>query len=104
MFRAVRHWWESGRGKVTARLLVFELFVVIVLVFIAQAFANWVQHRGELERMERSDRFASREMALSYGCLGVAASFSLLKGPLGPNHASCIRGSGTVAVAHPAPC
>ena len=27
MFRAVRHWWESGRGKVTARLLLFELFV-----------------------------------------------------------------------------
>jgi len=67
MFRAVRHWWGSGRGKVTARLLVFELFVVIVGVFIAQAFANWVQHRGEIKRMERSDRFANRQMALSYG-------------------------------------
>lgn len=67
MFRAVRHWWGSGRGKVTARLFVFELLVVIVGVFIAQALANWVQHRGEIERMERSDRFAGREMALSYG-------------------------------------
>jgi hypothetical protein len=67
MFRAVRHWWQSGRGKVTARLIIFELFVVIVGVFIAQALANWVQHRGEMERMERSDRFASSEMALSYG-------------------------------------
>lgn len=67
MFRAVRHWWESGRGKITARLFVFELFVVIVGVFIAQALANWVQHRGEIERMERSDRFASAEMSLSYG-------------------------------------
>jgi hypothetical protein len=67
MFRAVRNWWESGRGKVTARLFVFELFVVIVGVFIAQALANWVHHRGEIQRMERSDRFAGRAMALSYG-------------------------------------
>ena len=67
MFRTVRHWWGSGRGKVTARLFVFELFVVIVGVLIAQGLANWVQHRADIQRMERSDRFAGTEMALSYG-------------------------------------
>jgi hypothetical protein len=35
----VRHWWGSGRGKVTARLLLFELFVVIAGVLIAQGLA-----------------------------------------------------------------
>ena len=28
MFRAVRLWWQNGRGKETSRLFVFELRVV----------------------------------------------------------------------------
>jgi hypothetical protein len=39
VFQTVRHWWGSGRGKVTARLFLFELFVVIAGVLIAQGLA-----------------------------------------------------------------
>ena len=37
MFQAVRHWWGSGRGRVTARLLVFELLVVVIGVALYAA-------------------------------------------------------------------
>ena len=47
MFQTVRHYWGSGRGKVTARLFLFELLVVVVGVLIAQGLANWVQDRAE---------------------------------------------------------
>lgn len=69
MFRAVRHWWAGGHGKVTARLFVFELVVVILGVLIAQGLANWVSDRGALTRMEESRARALREMAdnLAYG-------------------------------------
>lgn len=46
MFQTVRHWWGSGRGKVTARLFIFELFVVIIGVLIAQGLANLVGDRA----------------------------------------------------------
>jgi hypothetical protein len=46
MFRSVRHWWGSGRGKVSARLFVFELLVVIFGVLIAQGLANLVGDRA----------------------------------------------------------
>jgi hypothetical protein len=36
MFQTVRHWWGSGRGKVTARLFLFELFVVIAGKMLAR--------------------------------------------------------------------
>ena len=52
MFRTVRHWWADGSGKVTVRLFVFELFVVVVGVLIAQMLAGYVQRQADLARME----------------------------------------------------
>ena len=52
MFQTVRHWWGSGRGRVTARLFLFELFVVVVGVLIAQGLAGIVQQRSDFARME----------------------------------------------------
>ena len=54
MFQAVRHWWGGGRGKITARLFLFELFVVVAGVLIAQALAAYVQQRSDLARRKRS--------------------------------------------------
>ena len=67
MFHAVRQWWSGGRGRITARLFLFELCVVIAGVLIAQALASEVARRGELARMERSDKLARVEMGISYG-------------------------------------
>ena len=53
MFQAVRHWWGGGRGKLTARLFVFEFVVVVVGVLAAQALANWVGTRAEREAGRR---------------------------------------------------
>ena len=53
MFQAVRHWWGGGRGKLTARLFVFEFVVVVVGVLAAQALANWVGTRAEREQGRR---------------------------------------------------
>ena len=47
MFQAVRHWWGSGRGKVTARLFLFEFVVVVAGVLTAQALADWVGDRAQ---------------------------------------------------------
>ena len=47
MFQTVRHWWGSGRGRVTARLFLFEFLVVVAGVLTAQALANWVATRSE---------------------------------------------------------
>ena len=47
MFQTVRHWWGTGRGKVTARLFIFEFVVVVAGVLTAQALANWVAARSE---------------------------------------------------------
>ena len=51
MFQTVRHWWGRGRGRITARLFLFELFVVIAGVLIAQALAAYVQKRSDLAQM-----------------------------------------------------
>ena len=53
MFQTVRHWWGSGRGRVTARLFVFEFIVVVAGVLSAQGLANWVGMRAEREAGER---------------------------------------------------
>ena len=53
MFQVVRHWWGGGRGKLTARLFVFEFVVVVVGVLAAQALANWVGTRAEREAGRR---------------------------------------------------
>ena len=52
MFHTVRHWWGNGRGKVTARLFLFEFVVVVAGVLVAQGLANYVQDRSDLARME----------------------------------------------------
>ena len=53
MFQTVRHWWGSGRGRVTARLFLFEFVVVVAGVLAAQALANWVGTRAEREAGRR---------------------------------------------------
>lgn len=52
MFRAVRLWWQSGRGKETSRLFVFELTVVMIGVLAAQQVSNWAQQRQSLGEVE----------------------------------------------------
>lgn len=54
MFQRVRNWWAGGRGKVTARLFVFEFVVVMSGVLTAQALQNWVAHRSALAAMEET--------------------------------------------------
>jgi hypothetical protein len=55
MFRTVRHWWGSGRGKVTARLFAFEFLVVVAGVLTAQALANWVGDRADARAVGEED-------------------------------------------------
>ena len=56
MFRIVRHWWQGANGKTTARLFVFELFVVVAGVLIAlgaeQLVSDWYW-RGEVRDSDR---------------------------------------------------
>lgn len=56
MFRTVRHWWGSGRGKVTARLFAFEFVVVVAGVLTAQALANWASDRAEARAVGEEDK------------------------------------------------
>lgn len=56
MFQTVRHWWQGGRGKVTARLFVFEFLVVVAGVLTAQALANWVADRAEQRAVSDEDK------------------------------------------------
>ena len=68
MFQTVRHWWASGRGKITARLFVFELFVVVAGVMIAQGLANWVASENSDEEMaEARARFIHEPIGESGG-------------------------------------
>jgi hypothetical protein len=60
MFQTVRHWWGGGSGKVTARLFLFELSVVVVGVLLAQTVASYAQTRSDFARME-SERFRVRD-------------------------------------------
>ena len=56
MFSSVRHWWHGGKGKTTARLFVFELFVVVAGVLIAlsadELVSDW-HWRGEVRESDR---------------------------------------------------
>ena len=52
MFRAVRQWWVSGRGKETSRLFVFELTVVMIGVLAAQQVSNWASTRNQVQEVE----------------------------------------------------
>lgn len=56
MFRAVRHWWDSGRGKVTVRLFLFEFVVVVAGVLTAQGLANWVSARADARNIAEEDQ------------------------------------------------
>lgn len=55
MFQTVRHWWGNGRGKVTARLFLFEFLVVVAGVLTAQALADWVSDRAEQRAVNEED-------------------------------------------------
>ena len=64
MFHAVRQWWSGGRGKVTARLFLFELVVVIAGVLIAQGLANWVaQQKSDEDMAEARARIVHEQSA-----------------------------------------
>ena len=52
MFRAVRSWWQSGRGKDTSRLFIFELTVVMIGVLAAQQVSNWASNRNQMREVE----------------------------------------------------
>lgn len=56
MFRAVRQWWGDGRGKVTARLFLFEFVVVVAGVLTAQALASWVADSVEQRAVKEEDK------------------------------------------------
>jgi hypothetical protein len=47
LFQTVRHWWGSGRGKVTIRLFLFEFVVVLLGVLAAQGLQSWIAGRSE---------------------------------------------------------
>lgn len=72
MFRAVRKWWKSVRGKDTFRLFAFELTVVIIGVLIAQQVSNWATNRFQMREVEGLRRnlnhlsFQYRLIARSY--------------------------------------
>lgn len=63
MFQAVRHWWGSGRGRVAARLFVFEFIVVVTGVLVAQALASWAQDRAASRAM--GDAWSRAEIEIS---------------------------------------
>lgn len=56
MFHAVRTWWSGGRGKVTARLFVFEFLVVVAGILTAQALANRAADRSEQRAVGEEDK------------------------------------------------
>jgi len=66
MFNAVRQWWDSGRGKMTARLFGFEFLVVMAGVLAAQGLADWYAHRLDLAAMEEARAKADRDVAFHY--------------------------------------
>jgi len=65
MFRTVRHWWDSGRGKITARLFAFEFLVVVAGVLTAQGLANWVADRSEQRSVDEEDKRVRYEIGRS---------------------------------------
>ena len=62
MFRTVRHWWQGGDGKTTARLFVFELFVVVAGVLIALGAEQLVSNWHWQKEVRDSDRRISDEL------------------------------------------
>ena len=64
MFHAVRQWWGRGRGKVTARLFLFEIVVVMVGVLLAQGLQQAISDRAARQHMEL-ERVRAREQLTS---------------------------------------
>ena len=64
MFHAVRQWWDRGRGKVTARLFLFEIVVVMVGVLLAQGLQQLISDRAANRHMEQ-ERVRAREQLTS---------------------------------------
>ena len=62
MFKTVRHWWQEGDGKTTARLFVFELFVVVAGVLIALGAEEQVSNWHWQREVRDSDRRISDEL------------------------------------------
>lgn len=62
MFRTVRHWWQEGDGKTTARLFAFELFVVVAGVLIALGAEELVSRWHWQREVRDSDRRISAEL------------------------------------------
>lgn len=63
MFRAVRHWWQVGDGKATARLFLFELVVVVVGVMIALAAQEGVEAVRWREEVDATEDALTIEIA-----------------------------------------
>jgi hypothetical protein len=66
MFHAVRKWWESGRGKVTTRLFLFEILVVTLGVLLAQGLQQEIQSRDDHRHMEQERGRARQELATAH--------------------------------------
>ena len=65
MFQAVRGWWGRGRGKITARLFLFEFVVVVAGVLTAQALASWASDRVERRAVNEEDKRVRYEIGRS---------------------------------------
>lgn len=66
MFQTVREWWQSGRGKGSARLFLFGFVVVLAGVLAAQALAGWARHRNDLAGIDAAREKADRDVAFHY--------------------------------------
>jgi hypothetical protein len=71
MFRSVRHWWGSGRGKISARLFLFEFVVVVAGVLTAQALASWAAGRAEQRAVSDEDKRVRYEIGRARQVAGV---------------------------------
>lgn len=63
MFRLVRHWWQDGTGKNTARLFVFELTVVVAGILIALGAEQQVSDWHWQSEVRDSDRRIRQEVS-----------------------------------------
>ena len=95
MFQTVRHWWDRGRGKVTARLFVFELLVVVIGVLIAQGLANWVAREKSDEEMTEARARIVHEQSAN---LAIAVSWRAAIPCLDQRMQEVMRGASTGAL------
>lgn len=67
MFHAVRIWWSGGRGKLTARLFVFEFVVIMAGILAAQLVAGWANEQSALREVELANSRIEKELAHNFG-------------------------------------